>query len=89
MHINLCWLGGATKLPLLDFGSRTIGTLGGGVNISENLSGFVFTLRVSLHKRIELGGGGGGKGQTELISVRGRRLPVGVPANAPAHRLLN
>ena len=24
MHINLCWLGGATKLPFLDFGSRTV-----------------------------------------------------------------
>ena len=54
--------------------------LGGGENMSENLSGCLFT-HISFHKRI------GGK--TELISVRGGRLPVSVPANALAHRLLN
>ena len=57
------------------------GMLGGG----ENVSGYLFTLGISLHK----GTGGGGEGQTELISVRGGKLPVGVPANALAHRLLN
>ena len=60
-----------------------LGMLGGGENMSENLSGCLFTLGISLHKGI------GGGGQTELISVRSGRLPVGVPANAPAHRLLN
>ena len=54
-----------------------IGMLGGGENMSENLSGCLFTLGISLHKGI---GGGGGGGQTELISVRGGRLPVGMPA---------
>ena len=48
------------------------------------LSGCLFTLGISLNK-----GMGGGGGQTELISVRGGRLPVGVPANAVAYRLLN
>ena len=63
-----------------------LGMLGGGENISENLIGCLFALGVSLLKRM---GGGGGGGETELISVRGVRLPVGVPANAPPHRLLN
>ena len=45
--------------------------------MSENLSGCLF--RISLHKGIW-----GGGGQTELISVRGGRLPLGVPANALA-----
>ena len=60
--------------------------LGGGENMIENLSGCFFTLGISLHKGTVMGGGGG---QTELISVRGGRLPVSVPANALAHRLLN
>ena len=50
--------------------------------MSENLSGCLFTLGVSLHK--EMGGG-----ETELILVRGGRLPVGVLANALVHILLN
>ena len=65
-----------------------LGMLGGGENMSDNLSDCLFTLGISLHKGIG-GGGGGGEGETELISVRGGRLPVGVPANAPAHRPLN
>ena len=52
-----------------------LGMLGGGENMSKNLSGGLFILGISLHK-------GMGEGQTELISVRGGRLPVGVPANA-------
>ena len=47
-----------------------LGMLGGGVNMSEHLCGCLFTLGISLHKEI------GGGGQTELISARGRRLPV-------------
>ena len=70
-----------------------LGMLRGGENMSENLSGCLFTLGISLHKRIlhkgMMGMRGGGGGQTEPISVRGGRLPVGVPANALAHRLLN
>ena len=54
-----------------------LGMLGGGENMRENLSGFLFTLEISLHK--------GMGGQTELISVRGGRLPVSVPASALAH----
>ena len=61
-----------------------LGMLGGGKNMSENLGGCLFTLEISLHK--EMGGGGG---ETDLISVRGGRLLVGVPANTLAHRLLN
>ena len=61
-----------------------LGMLGGSENMSENLSGCLFTLGVSLHW-----GTGGGEGQTELVSIRGGRLPVDVPANAPAQRLLN
>ena len=57
-----------------------LGMIGGGENMSENLSGCLFALRISLHK---------GMGEGELISVRGGRFPVSVPANAPAHRLLN
>ena len=51
--------------------------LGGGENMSENLSGCLLTLGISLHK-----GMGEGAGQTELISVRGGRLPFSVSANA-------
>ena len=58
--------------------------LGGGENMSGNLCGCLFTLGISLHKGMV-----GGGGQTELISVREGRLPVGVPANALAHRPLN
>ena len=60
-----------------------LGMLGGGEIMSETLSGCLFILGVSLRKGI------GGGGQTELTSVRSGRLPVGVPANALAHRLLN
>ena len=60
-----------------------LGMLGGGENMSENLNGCLFTFGISLDQGIGEGG------QTELISVRGGRLPVGVPAKAPAHRLLN
>ena len=59
-----------------------LGMLGGGENISETLSGCLFTLGVSLHKRIW---GGGGADRTYLS----QRLAVGVSANALAHRLLN
>ena len=65
-----------------------LGMLGDGENMSENLSGRLFTLRISLDKGLGKMGRGGG-GEAELISVRGGRLPVCVPANAPAHRLLN
>ena len=61
--------------------------LGGGENMSENLSGCLFTLGISLHKGI---GGGGGGGAVRQNLVRGGRLSVGgVPANALAQRLLN
>ena len=63
-----------------------LGTVDGSENMSENLSGCLFILGISLHKGI--GGEEGGR-ETELISVRGGRLLVGVPANALAHRLLN
>ena len=49
--------------------------------MSENSSGCLFTLGISLHKGI-----GGGADRTYLSQ---RRLSVGVPANAPAHRVLN
>ena len=62
-----------------------LGMLGGGGNMSENLSGCLFTLGISLCKGMEVGGGE----QTELTSVLGRRLPVGMPANALAHRMLD
>ena len=35
-----------------------LGMLGGGENMSENLSGCLFTLGISLHKGIGWGGGG-------------------------------
>ena len=50
-----------------------LGMLGSGEDMSENLSGCLFTLGISLHEGM----------------VRGGRLPVGVPASAVAHRLLN
>ena len=56
-----------------------LGMLGGGDNMSENLSDY---LPFGYHCIRD-------SGQTELISVRGGRLPVGVTANALAHRLLN
>ena len=59
-----------------------LGMLGGGENMSENLSGnHCITGR-------EWGGGWGDR-QHLFISVRGGRLLVSVPANVPAHRLLN
>ena len=56
-----------------------LGMLGDDENMSENLSSCLFALGISLLK------GGEGERQTELISVRGGRLPVGVPADALAH----
>ena len=54
--------------------------LGGGENVSENLSGCYLPLGYHCIREW---------GETELVSVRSGRLPVGVPANALAHRLLN
>ena len=64
MHLNFC---------VHDKIKEMLRMLGGGENMSENLSGCLFTLGISLHKGI---GGGGEGGQTELISVRGGSLPV-------------
>ena len=52
-----------------------LGMLGGGENMSENLSGCSFILGISLHRGTGVG--------------VGRGLPVGMPANSLAHRLLN
>ena len=45
-----------------------LGMLGGGENMSENLSGCLFTLRISLHN--EMGGGGGGGGDRTYLSQK-------------------
>ena len=76
-------------MTLVTFHSKNQRILGGGGKISENLSGCLFTLGVSLHKGMGGGGGGGEAEQAELISVRGGMFQVGVSANTPAHRLLN
>ena len=39
-----------------------LGMLGGGENMSENLSGCLFSLEISLHKEMVGGGGGGENG---------------------------
>ena len=66
-----------------------LGMLGGGENMSENLSGclfFIYTV-ISLHKK--MGGGGAGGGEDRTYLSQRREAFVSVPANALAHRLLN
>ena len=78
------------KVVLLIRIRAMFGMFGGCDTMTENLSGCLFTLGYYCIREFFLFfGGGGGRGETELISVRGRRLPVGVPPNVLAHRLLN
>ena len=59
---------------------------GVGENMSENLSGCLFTLGISLHER--MGGGGGGLADRTYLGQR-RKASSRCANNAPAHRLLN
>ena len=56
--------------------------------MSENLSSCLLTLGISLHKGILIFFLGGERRQN-LSQSEGGRIPVGVPASALAHRLLN